>query len=137
MQLICDVHYAILSRMKKAVIVIAHGSREAASNEDFFEFLERFRKQYTDRFVQPAFLELAKPSIDEAVDICASKGIEDVVILPLMFFAGRHVKKDIPEVIEKAKMKHPQIDFHYAGPLAEHSGMFDILKDKAAGKNGK
>ncbi len=123
--------------MKKAFIVIAHGSREKASNDSFFNFLKKFRKEYTGRLVQPAFLELAEPSIAEAIDLCAERGIQDIVIVPLMFFAGRHVKKDIPEVIEKAKMRHPEIDFHYAGPLAEHPGMFKILKDKAAGKNGK
>lgn len=123
--------------MKKALIVIAHGSREIASNDALFDFLKRFRENYTDRLVQPAFLELAQPSIPEAIDLCAEQGIKDIVIVPLMFFPGRHVKKDIPEMIEKAKMKHPEVDFHYSGPLAEHSGMFEILKDKASGKNGK
>lgn len=123
--------------MKKALIVIAHGSRETASNDSLFEFLKRFREQYTDRLVQPAFLELASPSIPEAIDLCAEQRINDIVILPLMFFPGRHVKKDIPEMIEKAKMKHPEVDFHYASPLADHPGMFQILKDKASGKYGK
>ena len=127
----------MLPRMKKALIVIAHGSRETASNDSLFDFLKRFREQYTERLVQPAFLELASPLIPEAIDLCAEQGIKDIVIVPLMFFAGRHVKKDIPEMIEKAKMKYPEVDFHYAGPLSEHPGLFQILNDKASGKHGK
>lgn len=132
-----NVVYAILSGMKKALIVIAHGSREASSNDSLFEFLERFKRRYDERLVQPAFLELAQPLIPEAIDRCAAQGAEDIMIVPLMFFPGKHVKKDIPEIIEKAKMKHPQIDFHYAGALSEHSGLFQIIQDKAEGKNGK
>lgn len=117
--------------MKQALIVIAHGSKEADSNRAFLDFVERFRRQYKQRFVQAAFLELAKPLIPEAVDLCAQQGAEEVLIVPFMLFAGRHVKKDIPEMIQKAKQKYPDLDFHFTGPLADQPGMLKILEQQA------
>ena len=120
--------------MKDAMIVIAHGSKEADSNQAFLDLIEKFRKTYRQRMVQPAFLELCKPGISEAIDLCAEQGAEEVLIVPFMLFAGRHVKKDIPDHIQKAKMKYPALDFHYTGPLADQPGMLDILKLQAGRK---
>ncbi len=112
-------------------LVIAHGSREQEANQAFFDFLERFRKKYLERKVQGAFLELAKPSIPEAIEQCVSEGTTEIVVMPLMFFSGRHVKTDIPQLIQEAKTRHPEVDFHYTGPLAEHPMLLELLEDKA------
>ena len=123
--------------MKSAYLVIAHGSREAEANRAFVEFLERFRKAYPHRSVEGAFLELAKPAIPEGIENCAAQGVSEIIILPMMFFPGRHVKEDIPRFIQEAKAKHPEIDFHYAGPVAEHPMLMSLLEEKAGQAKGK
>ncbi len=123
--------------MKSAVLVIAHGSREAESNQAFLDFVEAFRKTCPGKFVQPAFQELSQPDILSAIDACAQNGMEEIIVVPFMLFPGRHVKKDIPEFIRKAKLKYPQIDFHYTGPLADHPAMVEVLRQKAGLKGGK
>ena len=123
--------------MKSAYLVIAHGSREAQANQAFFEFLDRFRKAYPERLVEGAFLELAKPAIPQGIEKCLSKGASEVIILPMMFFPGRHVKEDIPRFIEEAKAKHPEADFHYAGPVSEHPMLLSLLEEKARQTKGK
>lgn len=114
--------------MKSVYLVIAHGSREAEGNQAFFDFLEKFRRAYPDRTVEPAFLELAKPAIGEAIEKSIRAGAREIFVVPLMFFPGRHVKEDIPRFIEEAKAKHPEVDFHYAGPLCDHPEMIEILE---------
>ncbi len=117
--------------MKDAVLVIAHGSREQESNQAFLEFVEKFRKNCPGKYVQPAFQELAKPDILSAIEACVRQGAAEIIVVPFMLFPGRHVKKDIPEFIQKAKLQYPELDFHYTGPLADHPAMVDILKQKA------
>ncbi len=120
-----------MMKSKSAYIVIVHGSRDKQANEAFESFLEQFRKELKGREVYGAYLELVKPSIAEALESAITDGASEVFILPMMFFPGRHVKKDIPELIQQAKAKHPHVDFHYASPVADHPLMLQLLKEKA------
>lgn len=117
--------------MKSAYLIIAHGSRDAKANEDFFGFVSKFRKKFPKKIVRGAFLEIAKPGIEEGIEFCADQGAEEIFVLPMMFFAGRHAKEDIPHRIREAKEKYPQIDFHYASPLADNPFMLELLKKQA------
>lgn len=124
-----------------AYLLIAHGTREEEGKIAFFRFVDEFRRAFPNRQVEPAFLELTEPSIPEGVQACVKQGAEEVVVLPLMLFPGRHINKDIPDQIQAAKRKYPQVDFHYAGALAidaRHSKpssepkMFELLLTKIA-----
>ena len=103
---------------KLAYLLIAHGTRDADGKEAFFSFVEEFRKAFRDRRIEPAFLELSRPSIPEGIEVCVKGGAEEIFVLPLMLFPGRHVKEDIPRQIQEAKRLFPEVDFHYAGALA-------------------
>lgn len=56
-----------------------------------------------------AYLEIARPSIGEAIDICAQKSPREIRILPYFVLTGRHVKSHIPEIAAAAKKKHKNI----------------------------
>lgn len=124
---------------KSAYLLIAHGTRDREGEEAFFKFVEEFRESFSDRLIEPAFLELCRPSIREGIEACLRGGATEVFVLPLMLFPGRHIKEDIPRAIEEAKTTHPEVDFHYAGPLALGLGkggrtaepkMFELLLEK-------
>ncbi len=122
--------------MRSAYLIIAHGSKDAEANIAFESFVVKFRKAYPKKKVEGAFLELAKPLIPEALEKIISGGAKEVFILPLMVFPGRHLKKDIPSIIEKAKALHPDVDFHYAGPLADQPLFLKLLGEKAKQMKG-
>ncbi len=128
-----------MAKKNLAYLLIAHGTRDSEGSESFFKFVEEFRKSFRDRMIEPAFLEICRPSIKEGIDACVKKGAEEIFIIPLMLFPGRHVKEDIPREIQEAKHHFPQVDFHYAGPLAltlkkgdgfSEPKMFDLLLEK-------
>jgi len=131
-----------MSRVKVcAYLLIAHGTREEEGKGAFFRFVEEFRKVFPDRYIQPSFLELAEPTIPQGIEACIKQGAQEIVVLPLMLFPGRHVNQDIPNHIQEAKRCFPEVDFHYAGALALNSGrgrgasepqMFDLLLKKIA-----
>jgi len=114
--------------MSAAYLLIAHGSREERSNRDFLDLVSRFSKNHSTEKVIGAFLELAAPSIPEAIEECAASGVTDVMIVPLMLFWGRHVKQDIPKMIDEARVRHAQVSFHYAGPMADHPEFLGFLQ---------
>ena len=131
---------------KSAYLLIAHGTREKEGENAFFQFVEEFRHVFPHRNIQPAFLELSRPAIPEAIQSCIQAGAEAIFVLPLMLFPGRHINQDIPRFIQEAKQAHPEVDFHYAGALAlgpsrkgtkmSEPKMLDLLRTKIAGLEG-
>jgi sirohydrochlorin ferrochelatase len=93
----------------KGLVVIAHGSRRAASNEEVAELAKAIARQPGQPFdrVSAAFLELAEPSIPDGIVACAESGCSEVVVMPYFLSAGRHVAEDIPALIAEARARLP------------------------------
>ena len=112
-------------------MLIAHGSRAKESGEAFRAFARQFQTLYPKRRVVGAFLDLEKPDVPEALEICAADKVHEIVIVPLMLFPGRHVKTDIPVLISKFNAGHPEIAIHYAGPLADNKILLRLVCSQA------
>lgn len=93
--------------MKKYVLVISHGSREASANTDFKKLIQKYRHKHPTWVIAHAFLELEKPSIPEALENLSKKS-DEIFILPLFLFAAKHVKKHIPEILKTFKKHIPK-----------------------------
>lgn len=93
----------------KQLLIIAHGSRRKASNEDVTILASKvaLHLNLPDDAVQAAFLELASPSIGEAIDACFERGCDEITVLPYFLSPGIHVISDVPEEIANAQNKWP------------------------------
>jgi CbiX len=67
--------------------------------------------------VEPAHMELAEPSIGEAIGRCVEAGCKVVVVAPLFLFRGRHVESDIPALVGEAASHHSGVRCLIAPPL--------------------
>ena len=117
----------------KALIIVAHGSRKASSNEEVKALSEKTRvlkmKEYT--FVITSFLEFAEPSLKESILTCINKGIDEIVVLPYFLASGHHVTRDIPEVIESIKVSYPHVNITLKAHLGSSEGMANLLAEMA------
>jgi len=115
----------------QALLLIAHGSRRAASNDEVRNLAELLAQKTTDEFsiVECAFLELADPSIPGGVSACVEKGADSVTVLPYFLSAGRHVVTDIPEELKKAQDMHPNVEIKTSPYLGSAPGVSEILLD--------
>ena len=109
-----------------ALLLIAHGSRREASNQEVRELAARLERIAGD-FVLPAFLELAEPDIPTGVDLCVENGATTVTAVPYFLAAGRHVVSDIPAELEKAMCKHPAVTIHQSDYLGKHESVPELL----------
>ncbi len=93
----------------KQLLIVAHGSRREASNEEVRVLATQVAKhlQLPADQVQVAFLELALPSIATALDDCFNNGANEVSVLPYFLASGSHVVSDVPREIEAAQSKWP------------------------------
>ncbi|MFZ3040712.1 MAG: CbiX/SirB N-terminal domain-containing protein [Thiobacillus sp.] len=94
-----------------SLLIIAHGSRRAASNDEVRALADAVRAQPGQAFdhVETAFLELAEPSIPAGLAALASKGATDIVAFPCFLAAGTHVAQDIPGAIAEFSAAYPAV----------------------------
>ncbi|MFA7592655.1 MAG: CbiX/SirB N-terminal domain-containing protein [Thiohalobacteraceae bacterium] len=117
----------------KALLLVAHGSRRAASNDEVRELTARLavRAQPAIPIVRCGFLELAEPSIPDGIEQCIREGATAVVVLPYFLSAGRHVVTDIPAAVAGKQAQYPQADIRIAPYLGASIGITDLLLDAA------
>ena len=108
-----------------ALVMIAHGSRRQASNHEVMDLSCRLQRSASDRFqlFETGFLEIANPSIPEAIESCIHKGATCITVVPYFLSAGRHVVEDIPGIIEPLAQKHKAVRIH----VTEHVGASDSM----------
>lgn len=96
---------------KRMLLIVAHGSRRQASNDEVRELGERVRRLNTHGIddVHVAFLELAEPGIPEVLAHCVAAGANEIVVFPYFLAAGTHVAADIPEHIDAFCARQPQV----------------------------
>ena len=82
--------------MKSALILFAHGAREAGWAEPFQGVRDRVAASRPDLSVEVAFLELMSPALGECVDRLVAAGHERIAIAPLFLAVGGHLKRDLP-----------------------------------------
>ncbi len=117
----------------KSLLLVAHGSRRKASNDEIRALAARLRAA-ADSFdhLACAFLELADPSIPDGLRQAISKGASVVVVLPYFLSAGRHVVRDIPAEIERVQKEYPSIDIHLAPYLGAAEGVVGLLMEQVS-----
>lgn len=115
--------------MTTALLLVAHGSRIPASNEEVRTSTSRLRRQAGGRFtaVDRAFLEFATPDIPEGIERLVRGGAEEIVVLPYFLAAGRHVGEDIPAAVQAKREEHPDIDIRIAPYLGTAGGIAGVL----------
>jgi sirohydrochlorin ferrochelatase len=115
--------------MKKALLLIAHGSRQANANEDLLALASDLRSAYA--VVEPAFLELAEPTIDVAAQRCVERGAEHVTIVPYFLSPGVHVERDLVQHCQKLAAAYPEVQWRLAKPIGRHPLMGKIVLERA------
>jgi len=118
--------------MKKALILVDHGSVFDAANEQLAALADLLRKRNHEfDIVRHAHMELARPTIGESFDECVSEGALDITVHPYFLAPGRHSTTDIPRMVEAAAARHPEVRYRVTEPLGIHESLLDIVLERA------
>lgn len=111
-----------------AVVVVDHGSRREASNRMLEEFVNLYRQTSGRQIVEGAHMEIAEPSIADAVRKCASAGATTIVVAPYFLSRGRHIQEDIPALVAAAQEQHPGVKCIVADPIGLDPLMAQLIE---------
>ena len=108
----------------RAVILLAHGSRDPEWSRPF----ERIAAQLSKKFlVRVAYLELMRPSLDEAVASLSAAGARSIRVVPLFLAQGRHVRQDLPRLLAGATAAHPTVKVIVEKPIGEDPAVIKAI----------
>jgi len=118
----------------KHLLIIAHGSRRMASNDEVREVTRQLSLQAHDfEHISCAFLELDEPSIPQGLLNAIKSGATEIIVLPYFLSAGRHVTEDIPTQIKPIQDAHLNIEIKIAPYLGAASAIPEILLAQTKG----
>ncbi len=118
--------------LHRPLLTIGHGTRDDSGRQSFLDFTAAYQALDTSRPVLPCFLELTEPTIQQGVDFCVEQGYTDLSVLPILLFAARHNKFDVTNELDKARVKHPQVKFHYGRHFGINPGIVELWKSRLA-----
>lgn len=116
--------------IQRPLLLIGHGSRDADGRQSLLDFAAAYQELDHSRPVVPCFLELTEPSIQQGVDQCVEMGYSELSALPVLLFAARHNKFDVTNELDRAKKRHPQIQFHYGRHFGITPGIIDLWRSR-------
>jgi sirohydrochlorin ferrochelatase len=110
-----------------ALIALAHGSRDPRSAATIKALVGEVRGLRPDLRIEPAFLELAKPSFATAVDKLVRAGFDEIVVVPLLLTEAYHAKVDVPAVVKEAMERHEGLKVRATSVLGMEPSFLEVL----------
>jgi len=83
-----------------AILLVGHGTRKDSGQDQFRDLYQKFALAVSPMVCELAFLELASPSISQAVQRLAANGrIRRLLVVPALLFTAGHALQDIPRAV--------------------------------------
>ncbi len=111
----------------KAVILFGHGARDSRWREPFDRLVELWREQQPNTLVELAFLEMMQPSLEEATQLLVEKGANEIVVIPVFFGQGGHLRNDFPLLMERCQQRYPAIKLSATSAVGESAAVLQAI----------
>ncbi len=121
----------------KGILLFGHGARNPEWAQPFHRIRDAILAREPEALVEPGFLELMRPTFDEAVDCLVRQGATEIVVVPIFMAAGSHIKKDLPQLAANAMDRHAGLTIELAAPVGEAATVLAAMADYALGSAGR
>ncbi|NUR07551.1 MAG: sirohydrochlorin chelatase [Nocardioidaceae bacterium] len=110
-----------------ALVALAHGSRDPRSAQTIKALVDEVRKTRPDLRIEPAFLDLSKPSFPTVVDRLVKAGYDEIVVVPLLLTEAYHAKVDVPAAVREASERHEGLRIRATDVLGLEPVFLEVL----------
>jgi sirohydrochlorin cobaltochelatase len=116
-----------MAALMKAIVLFAHGSRDPQWHLPMVAVKERIALSHPDALVACAYLELSPPDLSTVVASFHSQGVTEIRVVPMFLGVGKHVRHDLPLMMDEIKSQYPHIHFECMAAVGEHPELLDLL----------
>ena len=109
------------------IVLLAHGSRDARWREPVEAVARRVAERAPAALVRCAYLELSQPDLRSAMAELVAAGVGSVRVIPLFLGMGKHLREDLPGLLDELRALHPQVPVELARAVGEEPEVLDLL----------
>jgi len=118
---------------QKGIILLGHGSRDPLWRQPMEAVAARLAVLRPDMPVRCAYLELEPPTLADAASELAAGGVANISITPMFLGSGKHVREDLPRLLDKLRQQHGAVKFELQSPVGDDPRVLDLLARLALG----
>ena len=97
--------WANFSHELGSILVVGHGTRNTTGVAQLLDLVGQMQIQAPEAKILGCFLELAEPSIEQAIEQLHQQGIKKTLIVPVLLFTAGHAIQDIPNSVFQSARK--------------------------------
>lgn len=112
-----------------AVLLIGRGGSDPDANSDLYKISRLLWERWNVKWVEPAFMGVTSPLVNEGVERCLKLGAKKVILLPYFLFTGILMNR-MAEMLEGFKNEYPNNEFLLADYFGFHPKLQKIIKDR-------
>ena len=116
--------------MKKAVVLLGHGSIRESANVEIREMWAMMQAQLPELDIRGSFVEVAEPALEQVIEQLAAEEIEWIIIVPMFLTRGNHLSNGIPRILEAVGEKYPHIQIDLTQHLGADPLLAEIIKNR-------
>lgn len=118
-------------QVSRGIILFAHGSRDERWRAPVEAVARRVAALDPSVKVACAYLELITPDLRTAAATLIGDGAKAIRVVPLFLGMGRHVREDLPRLLDEMRAMHHDVVFVLAGAVGEEPDVIELLARKA------
>lgn len=108
------------------MLLVGHGTSDAAGLDELRSVAGQTAAACPGLVVEHCFLELAVPDIAQGIERCVQRGVRRLMVQPLLLFAAGHAKQDIPQEVQQAQHRFPQLEITVSPHLGCHPQLLEL-----------
>ena len=112
---------------ERGILLFAHGSRDLRWREPVEAVARRVAEQDAQSQVACAYLELIEPDLPTAAARMVGNGARVIRVVPLFLGMGKHVREDLPRLVEALRTAYPAVEFTLQKAVGEEPQLIDLM----------
>ena len=109
------------------IVLLAHGSRDPGWRAPVEAVAHRVAGLDPSVRVACAYLELSQPDLHAATAELIGAGAGAIRVVPLFLGIGKHLREDLPRLLDELRGLHPQVPVTLARAVGEEPDTIDLL----------
>jgi sirohydrochlorin ferrochelatase len=114
--------------MKRGLMLIDRGSREREAEEELEIICEKVKQKGNYDFTEFCFLEVVPPFIEDGMEKCLKKDVDEMTIVPYFLYPGKKVKMAVADAMKY--QKDTKIKFLVSKPMTMHKTLVDLVDNR-------
>ena len=109
-------------------MLIDRGSREREAEEELEIICKKVKEKGNYNFTEFCFLEVVPPFIEDGMNKCLKKDVDEMTIVPYFLYPGKKVKIAVADAMKY--QKDTKIKFLVSKPMTMHKTMIELVDNR-------